>query len=119
MPQAPTLTTQDEVTVVNFGQSVKSISESVIPVVTDPMLAAGDAEPPLVVLDLQHVEFFSSSFIELMFRLWKRLKSRDGRLAICNLHPYCREVIEITNLDSLWTICSTRDEAVATLKAGT
>lgn len=111
------LSQQDEVTVVSFGPAVKSISESVLSSVSDPVLAAADAEPPLVALDLEHVEFFSSSFIELMFRLWKRLKSRGGRLALCNLHPYCREIIEITNLDSLWILAGSRDEAVEALKA--
>ena len=79
--------------------------------------AGGDAEPPLVVLDLTHVEFFSSSFIELMFRLLKRLKSRGGKLAICNLHPYCREVLEITNLHTLWPLADTREEAITELKS--
>ena len=39
-----------------------------------------------------------------------------GRLALCGLSGYCREVVEITHLDQLWSIYETRDEAVQSLK---
>jgi hypothetical protein len=39
-----------------------------------------------------------------------------GRLSLCGLTSYCREVVEITHLDQLWSIFETRDEAVGALK---
>jgi anti-sigma B factor antagonist len=79
---------------------------------------ASTTDQPVFVLDLTHVEFFGSSFIEGIFRVWKRLQGRQGsKFAICGLRPYCREVLEITHLDRLWPLYATRDEALAQLQA--
>ena len=60
---------------------------------------------------------FGSSFIEVLFRLWSRLNGRQGKFALCGLSEYCHEVIDVTKLDQLWTICDTVDEAVVAVKA--
>jgi anti-anti-sigma regulatory factor len=63
-------------------------------------------------------EFFGSSFIEVLFRVWKRLNTQPHpKFAISGLQEYCREVLEVTHLDSLWPLYATRDEAVAALSA--
>ena len=113
----PVLTQQEGVTVITLDPPIKAINEDVLGDISPVLLKAAEADPPLVVMDLAGVDFFSSSFIELMFRIWNRLKNRHGRFAICNLHPYCREVIEITNLHTLWTLSDTRPEAIAALKS--
>lgn len=115
----PEVTKQDGVTVVVFGRELKNITEDRIPMVSEALLEAGDADPPLVALDLSTVEFFSSSFIEVVFRLWNRLnRSTEGRLALCGLTQYCREVLEVTNLDELWTTYPDRESGVAALRQG-
>lgn len=78
-------------------------------------LVSGLKEPRLV-LDMTHVNFFGSSFIEAMFRVYKRLQSRENaKFALCGVNPYCREVLEVTHLDSLWPLCANRADAVAKL----
>lgn len=109
----PSLVSQDGVTIVRFDPPVKAITEEVLARSTDPILKAAEARAARMVIDLKGVEFFSSSFIELLFRVWNRLKRGDGRFALCNLHEYCREVLRITNLDKLWSICDTREQAIA------
>lgn len=81
------------------------------------MLTVADADPPRVVIDLSAVEFFSSSFIEVIFRLWNRVHRRpEGRMALCGLTKYCLEVLQVTNLDELWEIFPDRDSALAALR---
>jgi len=92
------------------------IDESVLPLLDKALLAAAEQGQPLLTLDLQGTEFFSSSFIELLFRIWNRIKAREGRFAICNLHPYCRQVLEITNLHRIWLLVGSRADAVHALK---
>lgn len=111
------VTQSDGVTFLKFDPPLKMIDEGVLGSFTDTLLSAGEADPPRVVLDLDGTEFFSSSFIEVLFRLWNRLKARSGRFAICNLHPYCRQVLEITNLHRIWTLSRTRAEAIASVTA--
>lgn len=105
-----------EVTIVSLGADLKRIDESNVR-----ELAAQLSEivqktsPKLIVLDLSPTDFFGSSFIEILFRLWKTLrKEPSSRFALCGLQPYCREVLTITRLDSLWEIY---DSATAAAKA--
>ncbi|MFV0442942.1 MAG: STAS domain-containing protein [Planctomycetaceae bacterium] len=104
-------------TVVVFGPEFKTINEDLVPSSGEAMMQAAEMDPPLVVVDLDGVEFFSSSFIEMLFRLWSRLNKREGRFALATLSPNCREILEVTNLQRLWKVCPTRMEAIVWLKS--
>jgi anti-anti-sigma factor len=116
---SPRVYQQDEVTVIELGEEYENLDEAVLTDLRNLILKAVDqAEPPLVVLDLSHTKFFGSSFIELIFRAWNRLQARDkGKFVLSGLMPYCKEVIEITHLDQLWTLYDSVDEAVVGIKA--
>jgi anti-anti-sigma factor len=104
------------VVVVRFDPRVRSLDEAHIDLIRAPILSAADADPPLVVVDLSNIDFFGSSFIELLFRLWSRLKGRQGQFAMCGVSEYCREVLSVTNLDQLWQIYDSAEQAAAALK---
>lgn len=112
----PQLLQEQGVTIVAFGDGFKTINEDHVPDAGEVLVKATEQDPPLLVIDLDGVEFFSSSFIEVLFRVWNRLKKRHGHFALCNLFPYCKEVLKITNLHTLWKICGTRAEAIAWLQ---
>ena len=67
----------------------------------------------MMLLDLKRVEFFGSSFIEVLFNTYRTLKAGGGRFAVCNCSVHCREVMEITRLDSVWNIFPDRKTAIA------
>jgi anti-sigma B factor antagonist len=118
MAKAPSVTCEEGVTVVTLGPEYESLEETELETLKLVLLeVAEQADPPVVVLDLSHLRYFGSSLIEGMFRAWNHLKARPGgRLSLCGLTSYCREVVEITHLDQLWSIFQTRDEAVRSLK---
>jgi anti-anti-sigma factor len=113
----PRLETQQSVTVVSFDEGPLTLQEASLDELQEPMLNATLAEPPWLVVDLSNVEFFGSSFIELLFRIWKRIQHRAGRFALCGLSPYCQEVLSVTNLDTLWPNYPTREQAVVELSS--
>jgi anti-anti-sigma factor len=106
------------VTVVTLGPEYENLEETELDLLKGALLEVAErADPPVVVLDLSHLRYFGSALIEALFRAWNHLKARPGgRLALCGLTSYCREVVEITHLDQLWSIFETRDEAVRSLK---
>jgi len=108
---------QNGITIATFRQSFSQLDELTIEVVNRKLGELVTAlQPPTLLLDMSRVEFFGSSFIESVFRAWKRLQSRpDARFAMCQLQPYCREVLQVTHLDQLWTLYDTREEAVSQL----
>jgi anti-anti-sigma factor len=109
----PRIVHEDGVTVVVFGPDFERISEDRIAAVSETLLQAAEANPPRVVLDLSGTKFFSSSFIEVVFRLWNRLQTRQGsRFALAGVDRYCAEILQVTNLDHLWKLYPTRVEAL-------
>ncbi len=104
------------VTVIAFGPQFETLDEFALDKIRDFVLeAAKAADPPKVVIDLSYTNFFGSSFIEILFRVWNRVNGAGGKFALAGLTPYCREVLEITHLDKLWTILPNADEAVSTI----
>ena len=116
----PEVVVDGSVTVIALGPAYKFVDEHVLDTGLGESLIelADDADPPLVVLDLSNTQFFGSSFIEVLFRLWTRLQARGGgRFAICGLTPHCLDVLKITHLDTLWRLTATREEAVRAIAA--
>lgn len=108
---------ESDVTVIELGPSYDSLDDEALSEFGGTVLdEAAHAEPPWVLLDLSGTSYIGSSFIELLVRAWKRLQQRGGALALCGVQPFCREVLNITRLDSLWPIYANRGDAIAAIK---
>ena len=112
----PRIIHEGDITIVEFGDDLQHLGEDVMPVVAQSVQDAGESLVPKVLIDLSSVKFFGSSFIEVLYRLWKQMESRNGQFVVCGLHQYCREVLEVTNLDKLWTITVDRESGLAALR---
>lgn len=110
---------EGDVTVVVFGTEQRQLDELGLERIGRQLVeVAQAATPPLLVLDMAATEFFGSSFIEVLFRVWKKLSLQPGaKFSISGLQPYCREVLEVTHLDRLWPLHGTRADAVAGMQA--
>jgi anti-anti-sigma factor len=65
-----------------------------------------------LVLDFGRTAYFGSSALGFFIRLWKKVRTRDGSMAFCNLSPQEEEILQVTKLDSLWPVCGSREEAL-------
>ena len=101
------------VTIVVFGSEVKHLDESNVAEIGRKLLQVAEGLTiPILVLDMHSTEFFGSSFIESLFRVWKKLNaSPNAKFGIAGLQPYCREVLEVTHLDQLWPLFDTQEAA--------
>ena len=70
-----------------------------------------------VLLDFTGTDYYGSTALGFFIKLWKRVRSIDGSMVFCNVSSHEREVLELTRLDTLWTICDTRDDALAFLRS--
>lgn len=72
------------------------------------------AQPDLanLVIDFEKVDYFGSSMLEAMLKLWKTVDAAGGKTAICNLSRVGLEVLQIGRFDTLWTILPSREEAL-------
>ena len=119
MSPEPEIRVEDGVTVVALGPAFAQIDERIVDQIResldlDPYLA----QQPLLVIDLSYTRFFGSSFIEILFGLWTKLNGiPGGRFALSGVTPYCREVLKVTHLDTLWGMYGTSKEAVEALRS--
>ncbi len=74
--------------------------------------ALGDRE---IVVDLSSVEYISSAGLRALLATLKRVKALGGNLVLCSLHPYVKEVFDITGFSRIFTICNSKEEAIRSL----
>ena len=72
-----------------------------------------------VVVDFTNTTFIDSTTLGVLVGGVKRLRSNDGQLSLVCSDRNITKIFEITGLDRVFTIHSSRDEAVATIGAST
>src|SRR5206468_31246 len=65
-----------------------------------------------LVMDFHRTNYYGSTALGFFVRLWKTISSRKGRMAFCNASEHEKEILKVTKLDSLWSICATREESL-------
>jgi anti-anti-sigma factor len=109
---------RNDVTVIHLDPAYEALDHSKFEAAQKLLLGhAETVEPPLVVLDLSQTAYMGSAFIEVMFRTWKRIAERDGKLVLSGVQPLCQEVLHTTRLDSVVQSYASIDDAVRGLRA--
>ena len=72
-----------------------------------------------VVVDFTNTTFIDSTTLGVLVGGVKRLRTNDGQLSLVCSDRNITKIFEITGLDRVFTIHSSRDEAVATIGAST
>ena len=107
-----------DVTVIELDAEYEAFDQARLQKIRELLLSQADtAEPPLVILDLSPTRYMGSAFIEVMFRTWKRVNERQGRLVLCGVQPFCAEVLRTTRLDSVVKSYENVAQAVAALQS--
>jgi anti-anti-sigma factor len=65
-----------------------------------------------VVLDCCRTDYFGTSVLSYCLKLWEKVKNQGGQLVFCNVSDHEKEILQFMKLDSLWTICGSREEAM-------
>ncbi|VTS00174.1 STAS domain-containing protein [Tuwongella immobilis] len=68
-----------------------------------------------VVFNVANMRYLPSDFLALLIKCQKRVRGRGGELALCHVTPVHRELLRLTNLDTLWALYDTLDEAISAL----
>lgn len=109
---------EDGVTIVELDHSYDALDEKPIEALSQLLLSETDSqETPHLLLDFSETVYISSRVLEVLFRTWKRVKDRRGRMVLCSLSPFCAEVLHITHLDTIWDIDPTRQQALQRLRS--
>lgn len=74
-----------------------------------------EQDTPLLVVDLEDVDYFGSSFLALLLRFWKVTKVKNGSMVLACVSDRARELLRVTSLDLVWPMYGTRREAFEAL----
>jgi anti-anti-sigma factor len=104
------------VLVVVLGQSLDSLGGSellaertlLLEEIRDPAIEA-------VVFDFANVEYFGSLVLDTLCQVWKHLRERGGKMALCSLSEAGDKVLRTSRLDALWHPHSSRLSALTAL----
>jgi anti-anti-sigma factor len=81
--------------------------------------ALNNLRPPEVchvVVDFEQVAYFGSLMLASLQFIWNRTKQCQGKMALCNVSPTGREVLDVVQFHRLWPICHSREEAVEAVR---
>jgi anti-sigma B factor antagonist len=79
----------------------------------DQMVVAGVTK---IIIDLNGLEFMSSSGLRVFLSLLKKLREQKGRLAFCRIPAEVRKVIRSSELDDLFEIHDEMEGALASIR---
>jgi anti-sigma B factor antagonist len=81
----------------------------------DVLNALIETENPKIVVNLDGVEYISSSGLRVLLATLKRLRKENGALHLACLQPFVVEVFEITGFTKLFPIYPDEDEAIRSI----
>jgi anti-anti-sigma factor len=79
------------------------------------LLAAGTTR---LLLDMEKLEYISSAGLRVVLMAVKDLRGKQGKIVLCSLNEYVREVFEVSNFTSIIPIAETVEEALKLFEQG-
>jgi anti-anti-sigma factor len=67
-------------------------------------------------LDFHKTGYYGSTALGFFVKLWKKVSKRKGRMVFCNVSDHEKEILQITKLDQLWPICSSKIEVLRAVR---
>lgn len=71
---------------------------------------------PLLAVDLQKVDFLSSSGVAILVGLKRRVDTHNGKLVFYHVQPVVRDLLSVMKLDRFFTIAEGEEPALAALR---
>jgi len=65
-----------------------------------------------MVVDFKDIDYISSAGLRVILKAFKALQREDGRIILCSMQEYVREIFEVTGMNSFVPILDTMDDAL-------
>lgn len=65
-----------------------------------------------MIVDFKDLDYISSAGLRVILKATKALNREDGKIMLCSMQDYVKEVFEIAGFDSFLPIVGTMDEAL-------
>ena len=71
---------------------------------------------PYFAIDLQKVDYLSSSGVAILVGLKRRIEARGGKIVFYHIQPIVRDLLAVMKLDRFFTIADDEPQALASLR---
>ncbi len=68
-----------------------------------------------ILIDFSEVDFISSAGLRVLLMVAKEVKSRSGRIELCSMRDYLKEVFEVSGFNAIFQIHGNRSEGLESL----
>jgi anti-sigma B factor antagonist len=65
-----------------------------------------------IIVDFENLDYISSAGLRVVFKANKALLREDGRVILCSMRKYIREIFKTTGIDNFVPILDTMDQAL-------
>jgi len=65
-----------------------------------------------MIIDFKDLDYISSAGLRVILKATKALKREEGKMMLCDMQDYVKEVFEIAGFDSFLPIVNTMDDAL-------
>ena len=107
-----------EVAVITPSAKVEEMHETMIEHAAKIVVQALRTDPPAgIVVDLSQVNYFGSVFVSFLLRCHSLAKRHGSEIVLAGPSDPARELLKLLDLETLWAIYDTRQEAMDALSA--
>jgi len=78
----------------------------------DKLIQAIDDGSKSMIIDFKNLDYISSAGLRVILKATKALKREDGKIMLCDMQDYVKEVFEISGFDSLMPIVGSVGDAL-------
>jgi anti-sigma B factor antagonist len=64
------------------------------------------------VVDFKDIDYISSAGLRVILKAFKALQREDGRIMLCSMQNYVRQLFKVTGIDAFVPIVATTDDAL-------
>ena len=105
-----------EIAVVTPSAKVEEMHETMIEQAARLVVQALRTDPPAgIVIDLSQVNYFGSVFVSFLLRCHSLAKKHGSEIVLAGPSEPARELLKLLDLETLWAIYDTRQEAIEAL----
>jgi anti-sigma B factor antagonist len=76
------------------------------------LIQAIDGGSKSMIIDFKNLDYISSAGLRVIIKATKALKRENGKIMLCDMQDYVREVFEISGFDSLMPIVGNMGDAL-------
>ena len=106
------LNTQDNISVFNLKGRLDSNTSPELEAVIASQIENGSNS---MIINFENLDYISSAGLRVILKTTKDLKRREGKLMLCAMQDYVKEVFEIAGFDTFLPIVPTMDDAISSI----